>query len=342
MTRSRGCGSSSSPSGCSCPWPVRCWPTGAPTSCGSSASRAIRTARWRRRASAPTAAASTCRWRWPTGASAPSPSTCRTRRGLQVLHELLESADVLLTSLRPGALSRLGLDAETVRERYPSLVYARGNGFGVRGPDANAAGYDASAFFARGGLAHVLTPPERDYPIAQRGAMGDRNGAIGAGLRDRRRSAEEGSNRQGARSSTCRCWPLPCGRCRQTCSQPSTADQVTRVPGRGPQPNPVVGSYRTADGRHIQLVFLESDRYWPDFCRTIGRDDLIDDPRFVDLAARRENSRACVAELDAVFATRTFEEWKELLALTGCPVGAGAGRRGAGRRPSGGGQRLLR
>src|SRR5690606_30122527 len=49
-------------------------------------------------------------------------------------------------------------------------------------------------------------------------------------------------------------------------------------------PNPLVGSYRTKDGRHIQLVFLESDRYWPAFCRLIGRDDLIADPRFVDLA----------------------------------------------------------
>ena len=40
------------------------------------------------------------------------------------------------------------------------------------------AGYDASAFWARGGIAHVLTPPDRDYPITPRGAMGDRNGAM--------------------------------------------------------------------------------------------------------------------------------------------------------------------
>ena len=61
----------------------------------------------------------------------------RDPTGLTVLHELLCTADVFLTSLRPGALSRLGLDANTLRERYPSLIYARGHGFGVRGPDAN-------------------------------------------------------------------------------------------------------------------------------------------------------------------------------------------------------------
>jgi crotonobetainyl-CoA:carnitine CoA-transferase CaiB-like acyl-CoA transferase len=242
----------------------------------------------------------------------------QTEKGLAVLHELLESADVLLTSLRPGALSRLGLDSDTVRERYPALIYARGNGFGVRGPDADAAGYDASAFFARGGLAHVLTPPERDYPIAQRGAMGDRNGAtalafgIAAALLKKARTGK-GSIVDVSLLGTAM-WTLS-----SDLLAALNGGKVHRVPGRGPQPNPVVGSYRTADGRHISLVFLESDRYWPGFCRTIGRDDLVDDPRFVDLAARRENSTACVAELDAVFATRTFEEWKQLLSSLDAP-----------------------
>jgi len=99
-------------------------------------------------------------------------------QGRSLLDDLLATADVFLTNLRPRALERLGLDAPSLRGRYPSLVYARGHGYGVRGPDANQAGYDASAFWARGGLGHVLTPPDRDYPIGQRGAMGDRNGAM--------------------------------------------------------------------------------------------------------------------------------------------------------------------
>ena len=77
--------------------------------------------------------------------------------------------------------------------------------------------------------------------------------------------------------------------------------------------NPLVGMYRTKDDRHIQLVFLEGDRYWEPFCRLIGRDDLADDPRFKDLAVRREHAEECVAQLDAEFARRTFDEWKTLL-----------------------------
>jgi crotonobetainyl-CoA:carnitine CoA-transferase CaiB-like acyl-CoA transferase len=83
--------------------------------------------------------------------------------------------------------------------------------------------------------------------------------------------------------------------------------------------NPLVGVYRTKDGRHISLVFLQPDRYWPDFCRIIGRPDLIDDRRFADIAARRENAAACVAELDREFAARSFDEWKQILGRLDAP-----------------------
>src|ERR1700712_5397431 len=79
----------------------------------------------------------------------------RSEQGREVLQKLLGSADVFLTNMRPGALKRLGLDAEAVAERFPRLIYARGHGYGVRGPDKDQAGYDASAFWARGGLAQV-------------------------------------------------------------------------------------------------------------------------------------------------------------------------------------------
>jgi crotonobetainyl-CoA:carnitine CoA-transferase CaiB-like acyl-CoA transferase len=96
-------------------------------------------------------------------------------------------------------------------------------------------------------------------------------------------------------------------------------DEPKASSGRGPLVNPLVGAYRTKDGRHIQLVFLEADRYWPDFCRLIGREDLVDDSRFCDLRSRRENADACVSTLDEEFAKRTFAQWKELLAGLDAP-----------------------
>ncbi len=238
--------------------------------------------------------------------------------GLAVLHRLLESADVFLTNLRPGALARLTLDPETLTQRYPRLVYARGHGYGARGPDANQAGYDASAFFARGGLAYMLTPPDRDYPISQRGAMGDRNGAmalafgISAALLKRERTGT-GSVVDVSLLATAM-WTLS-----SDLLAALGGDTPTPAGGRGPVVNPVVGSYRTKDGRHIQLVFLEADRYWADFCRLIGREELAADPRYVDMAARRANGAECVVLLDEEFGRRTFAEWKELLSGIDAP-----------------------
>jgi crotonobetainyl-CoA:carnitine CoA-transferase CaiB-like acyl-CoA transferase len=232
--------------------------------------------------------------------------------GLAALHDLLETADVFLTSLRPGALRRLGLDADIVRERYPNIVYARGHGFGVRGPHADRPGYDASAFWARGGPAHILTPPDRDYPIRQRGAMGDRNGAmalafgIAAALLKRTRTGR-GSVVDVSLLATAM-WTL-------------SSDVLAALNGGKPEPlagrahsvNPLVGTYRTKDNRHIELVFLQADRYWSAFCRAIDRADLVDDERFATMTVRRANSADLVAELDAEFAKRTLAEWKRIL-----------------------------
>jgi crotonobetainyl-CoA:carnitine CoA-transferase CaiB-like acyl-CoA transferase len=89
--------------------------------------------------------------------------------------------------------------------------------------------------------------------------------------------------------------------------------------GRPLYPNPLTGTYRTKDGRHVQIAFMQGDRYWADFCRLLGREDLLDDPRFVDLATRGINRDACIAELDKEFAARTFDECKDLLSRMDAP-----------------------
>jgi crotonobetainyl-CoA:carnitine CoA-transferase CaiB-like acyl-CoA transferase len=242
----------------------------------------------------------------------------RREEGRTVLDQLLATADVFLTNFRPGALQRLGLDADTLTQRFPSLVYARGHGYGVRGPDADHPGYDASAFWARGGLAHVLTPPEMDQPIGQRGAMGDRNGAMAlafgmsAALLKRTRT-NRGSVVDVSLLGTAM-WTLS-----SDVLSALQGQQPRAMAGRGAYVNPLVGTYRTQDGRHISLVFLEADRYWADFCRVIEREDLVDDPRFVDLEARRTNADECVALIAAEFARRSFAEWKARLAGMNAP-----------------------
>jgi crotonobetainyl-CoA:carnitine CoA-transferase CaiB-like acyl-CoA transferase len=236
----------------------------------------------------------------------------KKQAGLEVLFKLLGTADVFLTSLRPGALRRLGLDADQLRERFPKLVYARGHGFGTRGPDANQAGYDASAFFARGGVADALTPPDRDYPISQRGAMGDRNGGMAlafgiAGALLKRERTGSGSLVDVSLLATAM-WTLS-----SDLLTVLSGNAIPRPGDRGKTPNPLTSTYRTADGRFIQLMMLQGDRYWPDLCRALAREDLLADARFADLTARRKHSAECVAVLDEEFGKRSFEQCKRVL-----------------------------
>ena len=78
--------------------------------------------------------------------------------------------------------------------------------------------------------------------------------------------------------------------------------------------NPLTLPYRTADGRHVALIMVESDRRWPELCAALGHPEMADDPRWADADARRRNARSCVARLDEVFAAQTLEAWRRALA----------------------------
>jgi crotonobetainyl-CoA:carnitine CoA-transferase CaiB-like acyl-CoA transferase len=83
---------------------------------------------------------------------------------------------------------------------------------------------------------------------------------------------------------------------------------------RDRQHNPLTSYYRTADGRWLKLHLLESDRFWPEFCRHVERPDLLDDPRFASSQARSAHREELTDELDAIFAARTLSAWRSKLA----------------------------
>ena len=235
--------------------------------------------------------------------------------GRELLLRLCATADVFLTNLLPGAQQRLGLSVEVLRAANPRLIVGRGHGFGARGPDADLPSFDASAFWARGGLGETLTPADLAQPIGQRGGIGDRSAAVQlafgiAGALFRRERSGEPSLVDVSLLSTA-IWTL-------------TSDVLSALQGsfrpappietRSPTANPLVNTYRTRDGRFLCLMFLQPDRYWPDLCRALGRPELASDPRFGDIEGRARHRDACVSELDAIFAQRSYSEWCQAFA----------------------------
>ena len=255
-----------------------------------------------------------------------SPSVAHTNRGKrsfgldvkspdgrEVLVDLLRTSDVLLTSFRAPALARLGLAPEQLREINPRLVYARGNAFGTRGPDADAPGYDMTAFWSRGGFAHSLTAAGAEYPAQMRPALGDRTTAIALALGVC--AAITKRDRSGVA-------PVVDVSLMGTASWILAGDILAALHGIDPvqepyrscNPNPLSNVFRTADGRWIALNGLQPDRYWADLCRVLERPDLEIDPRFAVGRERAANSEACLKELDRTFVTRTYAEWCERFA----------------------------
>jgi crotonobetainyl-CoA:carnitine CoA-transferase CaiB-like acyl-CoA transferase len=77
--------------------------------------------------------------------------------------------------------------------------------------------------------------------------------------------------------------------------------------------NPLTGTYRTADDRHVSITCLQAAKYWPELCTLIGRPEMADDERWADAAGLSANAAAATDALRDEFARRTAAEWRDLL-----------------------------
>jgi crotonobetainyl-CoA:carnitine CoA-transferase CaiB-like acyl-CoA transferase len=231
----------------------------------------------------------------------------QTEEGRKIVLDLLRDADVFVTNIRPAALARLGLDPESLGARFPRLIYGLITGYGREGADADRAAYDVAAFWARSGIAGALTAPGSTPPF-QRGGMGDHNAGLAlssgicAALFERSRSGK------GQLVST--------SLLREGLFTLSFDLAVTARTGMGigigdrrAMPNPAMNCYADSEGRYLWIVGLEGERHWPPLARAVGHPEWLEDPRFADPMERAKNAAELIAELDAIFATRTREEW---------------------------------
>ncbi|SCX16348.1 CaiB/BaiF CoA transferase family protein [Mycolicibacterium fluoranthenivorans] len=230
-----------------------------------------------------------------------------TPAGRDTAVELLSAADVFVTNLRPAALHRLGLDHESVAAINPRLVYGLITGYGTEGPDADRAAYDVAAFWARAGIADLLTRPGATPPF-QRGGMGDHSAgmtlaaAVCAALLARTRTGAgqlvtTSLYRQGAYTVSFDLNTLLL-----------TGQQVA-IGERESMANPCMNNYAAGDGRRFWIVGLQGERHWPALCRAVDRTDWLTDPKFAKPRDRFVHARELIACLDEIFATRPLADW---------------------------------
>lgn len=233
----------------------------------------------------------------------------KSEEGREVLLRLAETADVFITSLRPQALRKLRLDVEDLRARNPRIIYARGNGLGFKGEEAEKAGFDASAFWARGGFAHVLTRPDANYPTRSRPALGDHagsvalSGGIATALYHRERTGEAKVVETSLLANAM--WILSGD---ITYSQAPAFNEHAYISQE--DRFPLMSAYKTKDARWIQLMLLAPDAFWPGLCEMLEITECVADPRFVTAQARMESGPALTAILRDRIATHDWADWQ--------------------------------
>ena len=232
--------------------------------------------------------------------------------GRELLYELVDNADVFVTNMRDEARAKMGIDAADLVARNPRLIYARGTGYGQQGPLAQARGFDYPSSWCRSGSAYAQTPPDGGPPPSQPGSVGDLTGgatlagAIAAALFRRERTG------RGAVVDHA-LYMVGTYIMSQSLISASMGWKSTGPPApRSEAPDPANNVYRTSDGRWLILCFLY-DQWWPDLARTLGRSEWLSDPRYATVESRASNNLSLIAEMDAIFATKSLADWEEAL-----------------------------
>ncbi len=225
-----------------------------------------------------------------------------------VMDRLVASADVIVANMRPQALKKLGLDADTIRSRFPDKVYCLITGYGTEGPYAGQPTYDsvvqgatgmASLFLRRDGDPNYVPMLICDHVAGEIAA-----GSILAAMVDRKANGN-GCTIEVPMFETMAAFVLQEHLAQQSFDPPvgPAGDQRLLSPHNKP--------VRTADG-WISFT-VNTDSQVRAFLQVTGRDTLLDDPRFSSVSARAKNVTQWFEIRGTPLTDKTTNAWVEIL-----------------------------
>ena len=234
--------------------------------------------------------------------------------GKEVFRRLARTADVVVENLRPGTMRDLGLDYELLAELNPGLIYVAASGWGQDGPLSPHAGLDIMAQ-ARSGLMSITGMPGGDpvkvgVPVcdlvcALYGAL-----AAVSALRARERTGRGQYIDVSLFEAGVSLGVWEAGKYFAT-------GEIPRPLGSAHQINAPYQAVRAADGWFT--IGATSTRNWAAFCKGMGLERLMADPRYADTNTRHANREALIDEIEDLTRTRPMAHWIALLEDAGVP-----------------------
>lgn len=263
--------------------------------------------------------------------------------GQAVLYRLLEDTDVLITNMRPSEQEGFKFDYARLHHRFPRLIHASLSGLGKKGEERDLPSYDITAMMYRSGMHYGLAGGAKGDFI-WRNAFGDVMAGIAlfGGIMTALYVREQTGMGQQVDTSLFSMGvyqmsfdiaaflatglsfrDLEAQAAVERADEPEVqlraklADEaaaaVQKIEAEYYKLSPMAATYMTKDGRKFRVNILQHDRYHPRFCRAIGREDLIEDPRFALHEDRLVHMTELYQILRDAFLTKTLDEWRPIL-----------------------------
>lgn len=234
--------------------------------------------------------------------------------GIEIIKKMVADADVLVESNRPGVMKRLGLDYEALKEIKSDLVYCSVSAFGQTGPYATNAGYDLIAQ-AYSGFMH-LTGFRDGPPMKSAIPLGDMFGAINAfgAIMTALFYRNLTGTGQHVDISLARGLLYSNVLFERVNVDMETIRNGNHDPGLNPY-----GLFEGSNGQSVIIAAL-SVNLWQKLCRLMDKADMIDNPKYVDIAARAQHQKEIIPIIeDWLKSFENIEDAVELLNQEGIP-----------------------
>ncbi len=240
----------------------------------------------------------------------------KSDKSTEIVHKLIKQSDVLVENFRPGAMERLGLGYEQVKAMNPRIIYCSISGFGQDGPYRMLPGFD-QVLQGMGGLMSITgelggPPIKVGVAIADiSGGMFASNGILVA-LYNREKTGKGQMVDVSLLDSQVAWLTYRAGAY-------FASGEVPQPMGSG---HPVIVPYQAFKAKDVFInIAVGNDQLWERFCKAVGLEKVMNDPKFATNAKRVENREEIVKIISDLIVTKDGEEWLKILTDAGVPCG---------------------
>ncbi len=232
----------------------------------------------------------------------------------EIVYRLVEKSDVFVQNFRKGVAARLGLDYQTLAKYNPKLIYASASGYGPLGPDSGEPSFDYMGL-ARSGIMNAVGEPDME-PLNITGGIADQMGAIMLAYGILAALIARDKHGVGQEVDTSHLGSMTALQGLNVACMTILGREFKRMP-RAAAPSPLWNHYRCADGKWICLAMAQQDRYWVNFCKVLGIEHVLQDPRFDTMQKRAEHAKELIPILDQAFASKPRDYWMKVFKESG-------------------------